>query len=123
MKVTLKDNYIDNYAFIGDIVGSIEVDDLSIEDIEHFIEHSSAYCIIDGKVKLDSNRLKEIENEKENQVLRRKRGEECFHYVNRGNLWYENLTDKEKKELSEWYQAWLDVTDTKVIPERPSFIK
>lgn len=119
MKVTLKNGYIENYAIIGDLVDGIEVDESVIEDMEYFVDNSSAYHIVNGKLELDSERLETIKNEIEIEKLRKKRDEECFSYVDRSILWYNNLTNEEKEELSEWYQDWLNVTDTKVIPERP----
>ena len=54
--------------------------------------------------------------------LRAKRETECFPIVNRGQLWYDTLTEEQKVELKEWYIAWLDVTDTLVIPNKPNWI-
>lgn len=56
------------------------------------------------------------------KALRQRREEECFPVVNRGTLWYEQLTDEQKSELSEWYQAWLDVTDTMEAPDPPEWL-
>jgi len=56
-------------------------------------------------------------------ILRSRREYECFRYINRGNAWYDLLTEQQKIELKEWYQAWLNVTETKVIPEKPSWLK
>lgn len=47
----------------------------------------------------------------------------CFTVVDRGQLWYESLTEEQYLELQAWYKAWLDVTETKVIPEKPSWLK
>lgn len=54
--------------------------------------------------------------------LRRQRESECFPVINRGAFWYELRTEEEKTELREWYQKWLDVTDTLVIPEKPTWL-
>ena len=54
--------------------------------------------------------------------LRRRRETECFPIVNRGQLWYDTLTEEQKAELKEWYIAWLDVTDTLVVPNKPNWI-
>lgn len=59
----------------------------------------------------------------EMRQLRRRRDEECFTVINRGELWYEKLTPKEKTELAAWYQGWLDVTETGVVPEIPEWLK
>lgn len=54
--------------------------------------------------------------------LREKRRAECFPIINRGLLWYEKLTAAQKEELSEWYNSWLNVTETFVEPKRPLFL-
>lgn len=56
------------------------------------------------------------------QRFRRERKQVCFPVINRGSLWYSRLTIEQKEELDVWYQAWLDVTETKVKPETPSWI-
>ena len=50
--------------------------------------------------------------------LRTRRELECFPIINRGTLWYSKLTVEQMSELDNWYQAWLDVTETKEIPEK-----
>lgn len=57
------------------------------------------------------------------QILRIKREDECFPIINRGNLWYATLTEEQVAELDNWYMAWLDVTETKVIPKKPKWLK
>lgn len=59
----------------------------------------------------------------ENIDLRRLRENECFRFINRGELWYDTLTNDQITELSEWYRAWLNVTETKVIPNKPTWLK
>lgn len=55
--------------------------------------------------------------------LRARREEECFSVINRGKLWYDNLEPSQLYELQIWYEDWLDVTETKVIPVKPSWLK
>lgn len=62
------------------------------------------------------------EEEKKEQ-LRAKRERICYPVVNRGQLWYKRLTSEQKSELDEWYQAWLDVTETMAIPQKPLWLK
>lgn len=74
--------------------------------------------------------IKELQNI-ELSNLRQRREEECFVYINRGELWYNRLTEEQKQELQTWYQAWLDVTketnkneDGKyIIPTKPTWLK
>ena len=54
--------------------------------------------------------------------LRAQRVKECYPVINRGKLWYDNLTEEQAMELEAWYQAWLVVTETKVVPPKPSWL-
>ena len=54
--------------------------------------------------------------------IRSRRNFECFSIINRGNLWYQSLTEAQLVELSEWYQAWLNASETLVVPEKPSWL-
>lgn len=56
------------------------------------------------------------------RALRRRREDECFAVINRGALWYERLMDTQKAELAQWYDAWLNVTETKIVPENPIWL-
>ena len=62
-----------------------------------------------------------IEDAKYQLRLRRER--ECFAVINRGKLWYDCLTVEQLAELKSWYWKWLDVTETMIVPETPSFLK
>lgn len=57
------------------------------------------------------------------EELRQQREEECFSIINRGALWYNTLTEEQLTELQTWYKAWLDVTETKIVPKKPIWIK
>ena len=48
--------------------------------------------------------------------------DKCFPVINRGLLWYETLTVKQKLELTKWYQAWLDATNTGVMPKKLAWL-
>ena len=54
--------------------------------------------------------------------LRTQRSEECFSVINRGEPWYRRLTEVQKAELDTWYQKWLDVTETRTVPDKPSWL-
>ena len=54
--------------------------------------------------------------------LRQLRQDICFSVINRGKLWYERLTNEQIGELKQWYQDWLDVTKTNIIPQMPKWI-
>ena len=64
-----------------------------------------------------------LTEEQELEELRQQREVECFSVINRGQLWYNTLTAKQFDELQVWYKAWLDVTETKIIPEKPTWLK
>ena len=55
-------------------------------------------------------------------ALRTLRELECFPIINRGQGWYRMLTQSQLEELDVWYQAWLDVTETRIIPEKPEWL-
>lgn len=123
MKVLLNENnYVTDYAFIGNLNGGIEVIPSSDIDIKHFRENFFAYKFINNSLIFDEVQVINMINENEKTILREKRERECFPVINRGQLWYETLSDTELSELREWYQAWLDVTDTQEIPSKPSWI-
>lgn len=62
-------------------------------------------------------------SEHEIKNLRRRRENECFSVINRGYLWYAQLTEQQLSELNDWYNAWLNVTETLEVPDRPEWIK
>jgi len=55
------------------------------------------------------------------EILRKER-EFVFKIINRGKLWYDSLTPEQLQELKVWYEAWLNVTNTLVRPEKPSWL-
>lgn len=55
--------------------------------------------------------------------LRRIREVECFPIVNRGTVWYDTLTEEQKLELTQWYNAWLQVTETLEEPTKPMWLQ
>lgn len=56
-------------------------------------------------------------------ALKSRRELECFRIIdNRSPMWYNHLTAEQKQELEAWYQAWLDVTETKIIPVKPEWL-
>lgn len=121
MIITIKDGYVDSYATTGTIVDGIEVD--QPEDLEYFEKHSGAYKLADGKLVYDKDRDTNIQEENTKNDLRDLRNKECFSVINRGQMWYNSLTPEQTQELQSWYQAWLDVTDTKEIPQKPEWLK
>lgn len=58
----------------------------------------------------------------EKQRLRTRREQECFPIVNRGRLWYNKLSTEQYAELTNWYEDWLNVTDTLQVPAMPVWL-
>ena len=123
MKVILNEQgYVKAYALVGDF-GSPSVTVAEPDNLDDFENNYRSYHLSDGNVLVKSeNRQKEIEAERELVDLRSQRDKTCFPYINRGYAWYNKLTVEQREELETWYQAWLDVTDTKVIPSRPEWL-
>lgn len=63
-----------------------------------------------------------VDNPNDN-ALRLAREHECFDLINRSPLWFNSLSKEQQQELQNWYQAWLDVTETKSIPVKPDWLK
>ena len=113
---------VDSYALIGGFESpSLVVDEP--EDIEDFQVNYRSYYLSDGNMLIKNNEKQaELENNKVLSNLRSQREKICFPYINRGELWYSRLSNTQKAELSTWYQAWLDITETKIIPETPIWL-
>ncbi|MCL2860937.1 MAG: hypothetical protein FWE22_00780 [Firmicutes bacterium] len=118
------------------IIGVAEFDfPCHIETIytkEDFIAIFGSKCITDGKHQyLDEQVLKSGGTSRslgsclnsEQEILRSLRQEVCFPVINRGKLWYDSLTNSQHQELKQWYQAWLDVTETLKEPNLPEWLK
>ena len=90
---------------------------------EDFYRLSGAYYInSDGFLVKDEQKALLLFNELQKDQLRVQRESECFSVINRGKLWYDNLTTSQLTELQNWYQEWLDVTETFIIPKTPVWI-
>lgn len=121
MKILIdKNKYLTCVCIDAELDGGIEVE--TPEDADAFIDVFEAYKYENGNLVLDQNRLDALNSERINNDLRRQREKICFPYINRGALWYESLTDEQKEELRWWYQEWLDVTRSRVIPETPFWL-
>lgn len=124
MQVILNEQgFVDCYALVGSFGSSaIAVDEPA--DFEDFEKNYQSYYLSEGSVLVKNiDKQIELEDQKVINSLRLQRAKECFSYINRGELWYERLTVVQKEELNTWYQAWLDVTETKVIPEAPEWLE
>lgn len=121
MQVQLNaDGYVTGYALIGNIEGGIEIADPADEG--HFEQHFSAYRVRDGSMQFDEEHDTALMLEQTRNDYRQRRETECFTVINRGQLWYEGITVPQMLELRKWYKAWLNVTDTMVVPEKPTWL-
>ena len=122
MKAIFDDSgFITSFALEGEITGGVELPDP--EDIDHFLAHWQSYKAQDGKALFDEAQDTSLAEESEKETLRQRRQTECFSFVNRGQLWYATLSIKQLAELTAWYTAWLKVTETKTVPERPVWLE
>ena len=121
MKILIDENrYLTCFCIDAELDGGIEVE--TPEDIDAFIEAFRAYKYDNGQLVLDKDKLQVLDDERIADELRRKREKVCFPYINRGDLWYSRLSVEQKAELSVWYNNWLDITTTRVIPEKPEWL-
>lgn len=121
MKILIDENkYLTCFCIDAELENGIEVADP--DDLESFIDTFRAYKYEGGNLVLDESKLQSVNDAHLVDELRFKRHKACFPYINRGEMWYSRLSADQKNELSVWYQAWLDVTSTKVIPEKPEWL-
>lgn len=120
MQVQIENGYVSSYALIGSIVGGVEVPDPP--DVEHFEANFQAYRLWDGILEYDEKQKQQNERKALCDALRKRRDAECFSYINRGQLWYDKLTDTQRTELAAWYESWLHVTETLTVPDKPSWL-
>lgn len=120
MKVTFDENgYVNGWCMVGDN-GGTELD--VPEDFDSFLDNYEVFKLLDGKLVLDAEKLETDLAEQKKGALRERRETECFSVINRGWIWYSCLTLTQWRELRTWYLAWLNVTQTLTVPERPAWI-
>ena len=120
MKVTFDENgYVSGWCMVGDNGGE-EYD--PPEDFDSFLDRFDVFKLIDGKLVRDAEKEDAERLAAEQNSLRERREKECFSVVNRGWIWYSSLTLAQWRELRTWYLAWLKVTETGAIPDRPTWI-
>lgn len=109
--------------YLGDglsVKGGIEVE-LPFEADELFSD-IGVYRYVGGEFIKDEKKAVTKADEDALALLRGRRKTECFPVINRGQLWYAQLTEAQATELADWYRAWLDVTESRVIPDPPAWI-
>ncbi len=122
MKITTDEQgFVRCFAYVGDLVNSIEVQEP--EDIELFLRQFYAFRLQDGQLVYDADAYEAHVTEEIREEYRLRRETECFAVVNRGQLWYEGVSLTQLIELRQWYKAWLNVTETMVVPEKPTWLE
>lgn len=117
-----ENNHVTDFCIGGQLVDD-NAKDYEVEEIpDDFASNYIAYRLEDTTLVLDDSVLDTLESTRQVAALRSQRGSVCFPIINRGELWYARLTDEQRTELNTWYQAWLDVTETLVIPDYPEWI-
>ena len=121
MQAVLNDKgFVLSFAFVGNLVDGIEVQDP--DDLDHFMEMFYCYQLCNGKLVFSQTAYETQLAEELQTEYRQRRETECFSVINRGQLWYEALTPTQKAELRDWYLAWLDGTPTQTVPDRPAWL-
>lgn len=117
MFIKIKDNEILGYA-------TYQIDDTYEETDKEVVEGFDHKLYYKEYTETDEykNLIVQYKEKEKLNNLRRLREIECFSVINRGQLWYNNLTETQIKELNSWYQEWLDVTETLTIPTKPNWI-
>ena len=100
--------------------------------MEEFMERYSGEDVTDGRHKFYNGEIVSDEGTERSCLayyetlkteLRDRREKECFSVVNRGQVWYDTLSEEQRAELAAWYLSWLNVTETLELPEKPVWLK
>lgn len=115
MKVKILDKF--GFQSFPETEDMVEIEDSLLKEI------GKTKCFdVENKTVVDYDNSAEV-RERKIYKLRKQREKECFPIINRGALWYSALTTEQYNELQTWYRAWLDVTDTLVMPTKPSWLE
>ena len=93
MKVLLNEQgYVESYALEGDLLDAVETEEP--DDLSHFEEHFTAYQVRDGTMVFDDAQAAVEQAEAAKDAYRKRREVECFPVINRGQLWYDTLSEE-----------------------------
>lgn len=93
-------------------------------DLINWLAEHNCYCRdIDEKEYIyEIAQLEPLSSEELADIIREERVYECFPIINRGELWYAQLSEEQRAELSKWYQEWLDAPSTLKKPQKPEWL-
>ena len=89
-----------------------------LNESQHYLEDIS-----EGEYVFRIAKTCELPYEARVETLRDLRKTDCFPIINRGKIWYDTLTEYQIQELKNWYQAWLNVTITMAVPNKPDWLR
>lgn len=119
MQIAIREGYVGCFSMEAKFADGIEVE--PPEDLEDFKVNSLSYKLVDGILVKDEQRAIMLANELKCNILREQRNRECFAICDRA-CWFDALTEEQKEEVRVWRKAWLDVTDTLIVPKTPDWI-
>lgn len=121
MRITVDEKgYVTGWSIAGDEEGILcQVP----ADFDRFAVFYQGYRLENGELREDSEALAALQEQHRKEEIRRQREDQCFPFINRGTLWYESLTQDQRTQLRQWYQAWLDAPETMAIPKTPEWLK
>ena len=115
MIIKINENGYVESPYIRDATIEMEITDEQFETISTF-GFNTNWRYVDGEFILESLM--------DDDSLRERRQSECFNIVdNRSQLWWNRLTEIQREEIEMWYEAWLNVTETRVIPKKPLWLE
>lgn len=121
MKITIdEEKFVSSYALLGELDNSIEIENPL--DINYFEKNYKAYKLENNILQYDAEKAESLNQTKLINELRLRREKECFSFVDRSQFWYDSLSEEQKNELYIWYQNWLEVTETLIIPTKPNWL-
>lgn len=104
---------------------------IEVEDDVYYQTFTSdeyfAWRVVDGNIV--QVRYEDTPEEVVLNELRKQREVECFSVINQNYIidgqsktWFDTLTEEQKQDANIWVQQWRDVTETKVVPTKPSWL-
>lgn len=112
-------------AFCQPNINTNQLQEIEIPDPpEDFLEKSIYYDydIQNNKYIFDQEKFEEDNKNLLIEKIRQRRETECFSLIDKSQLWYDNLTNKQKEQLNIWYKDWLKAPQTMIIPSKPSWL-